>query len=246
MMKIFMKHKSAVLMLVVMVFYILLTNGLPFHHSDDKVGLSISIDKIMKDGPYHIEGEGMFILSNQSMSKMNHMPPIYFGIEGHLDYEKKDYEIQISLKDVYGYEEVPLGSYRGTGNTHVISSEIGTKETIDMSPFFDQASSKEITMDQVWQNIQKDIEVNRAWIKDTRKGYNPIKREVKTYTMDLGMVLSQGMMEGLNHLNLPTIMIEEALVSYHADRNGNPIALDFAIKTKQVDLEVLINIKKAI
>ncbi|MCF8019615.1 MAG: hypothetical protein K9L62_09410 [Vallitaleaceae bacterium] len=236
------KYKSAIMIGVVMFVYILVINGLPYNHKENTTDLYKSIEKIMEEGPYLIEGEGMLVLPNKTMSTMNQTLTIHFGIDGHLDFLKKDHEIQMSLKDTFGYEEVPLGRYRGLGNTHLIYSEIGTSETIDISAFIAQASSKDEMTHQEWQNFEKGIEVNRSWVKNTKKGYNPIKTEVTTYSIDLSLLLSQAVMEALSHSIMTSLVFEEALVSYHTDRNGNPTALDFEIRTQEMSLEVSLNI----
>jgi len=238
------KYKSAIMIGVVMFVYILVINGLPFNHKENTTDLYKSIKKTMEEGPYLIEGNGMLILPNQRMSTMNQALTIHFGIDGHLDFVKKDHEIQMSLKDTFGYEKVPLGSYRGLGNTHLIYSEIGTGETIDISTFITQAASKDEIIYQEWQKLDKGIEVNRSWVKDTRKGYNPIKTEVTTYSIDLSLVLSQAIVEALSHSTMTPLVFEKALVSYHTDQNGNPIALDFNIRTQEIAFEVSLNIKK--
>ncbi|PKM57136.1 MAG: hypothetical protein CVU98_07625 [Firmicutes bacterium HGW-Firmicutes-3] len=238
------KYGSAIMLFFVMFLNIIVVKGVPFGHGESKLGLFTSIDKIMEAGPYRIEGEGTLILPDPKMSAMKNAPSIYFGLDGHLDFEKKDYEIKISLKDVFGYEDIPLGSYRGLGDTHQIFSEIGVRETMDIRPFFNQASLTKVTKDQLWQCVQKDIEVSRSWINDTQKGFNPIKREVITYDMDLGLIFTQAMIEEMSSSFIVPLNIEEAQLSYHTDQKGNPIALNLDIKAQQLDLEVSLNISK--
>lgn len=240
------KYRSAIILFIVMFLNILVVKGVLLGHDEGKLGLVLSIDKIMEAGPYRIEGEGILILPDQNRSTMKNALTIHFGLDGHMDFERKDYEIKISLKDAFGYDDVPLGSYRGLGDTHQIFSEIGVREMIDMRPFFDQVSSKRMTKDYIRQCFQEDIEISRSWIKDTKKGYNPIKREVITYDLDLGLLFTQAMIEALSSSFIIPLNIEEALLSYHTDQKGNPIALNLDIKAQQVDLEVSLNISKII
>lgn len=245
-MKNFSDYRSAIMLLVVMFFYIWMTHSFPLGQDDNKVGFYKCMDKIIKEGPYHLEGEGVLLLENRNIRTIDPALTVHFGIEGHIDFKRKDHEIRMLLRDGFGYEEVAIGSYRGLGDTHQIFSEIGIKETVDMRPFFSQPFSNEVTIEQLYQSIQKDIEVNRSWVKDTQKGYNPIKKEVITYKMDLGLVLTQLMLEELSLSFLDSFMIEEAQLRYHTDQYGYPIALDLDMRTEQVAFEVSINIKKAI
>jgi hypothetical protein len=238
------KYRSAIMLFFVMFVYILVINGLPFGQGESKLVLYKSIDKIMEAGPYRIEGEGILILQNQNMPTIHDGLSIYFGLDGYMDFEKKDHEIRISLRDAFGYEDIPLGSYRGLGDTHQIFSEIGIRETIDIHSFFLQDPSTKATRDRLWQSVQKDVEVSRSWIADTQNGYNPIKREVTTFEMDLGVLLTQGMIEELSSLLMAPLKIDAALLSYQTDRSGTPLGLNLDINTQQIDLEISIEISK--
>ena len=246
MMSLIRKHKSIIMLLVIMFFYVWVVQGFPLREGENRVGLYRSMDKIMKEGPYHLDGEGVLIMTHQNRLTIDPAVTIHFGIKGHLDFEKKDHGIQILLRDGFGYEEVAIGSYRGLGDTHQIISEIGGQETMDIRPLILQASSGEVEMDQLLQSVQEHMKVNRSWIIDTQKVTNPIKREVITYEMDLGLVFDQPMLDEWNHSFLESFMIEEALISYHTDRNGNPIALDIEIRSQKMDFEVRLNINKVI
>ncbi|MDF1617099.1 hypothetical protein [Petrocella sp. FN5] len=246
MMKVLSKYRPAILILAVMVFHILLINGFLIGQEAYQVGLYKSIDKVLNDGPYHLEGGGTLILIDANMAKLSNELSIHFEIDGHLDFKNKNHGLQISLKDAFGYEKVPLGRYRGLGNTHLIQSEVGGRETMDISAFIHQMTSNEVTINQIWESVQNEIEVNRSWIKDNQKSYNPIKREVVTYALDLGSILTQTMIEEMSHLLATSFMVEEAQISYHTDQKGNPIALEFDIKTQQVHLKMSISINKTI
>jgi len=246
MMNVISKHKSIIMLLVIMFFYVWVVQGFPFREGENRVALYRSIDKIMKEGPYHLDGEGVLIMTNQNRLTIDPAVTIHFGIKGHLDFDKKDHEIQMLLRDGFGYEEVAIGSYRGLGDTHQIISEIGGQETMDIRPLVLEVTSGEVEMDHLWQSLQEHIKVNRSWIIDTQKVTNPIKREVITYEMDLGLVFNQPILDEWHHSFLDSFMIEEALISYHTDRNGNPIAMNLEIRTWKMDFEVLININKVI